>query len=57
MLTLDDFPNVKRWFALLRARPRLQAGLAVGKAARAPMDEQARKIMFGVDAPAHSQQQ
>lgn len=21
-LTLDDYPNVKRWFALMRARPR-----------------------------------
>jgi GST-like protein len=56
-LTLDDFPNVKRWYALLRARPQLQAGLAVGKGARASMDEQARKIMFGVDAPAHAAQQ
>jgi GST-like protein len=56
-MTLDDFPSVKRWYALLRARPRLQAGLAVGKQSTAPMDEQARKIMFGVDAPAYSQQQ
>jgi GST-like protein len=56
-MTLDDFPHVKRWYALLRARPQLQAGLAVGKGARAPMDEQARKIMFGTDAPAHSAQQ
>jgi GST-like protein len=29
-LTLDDFPNVKRWFAMLRARDTLQRGLAVG---------------------------
>jgi GST-like protein len=56
-LTLDDYPNVKRWYALLRARPALQAGLAVGKQERKPMDEQARKIMFGVDKPAHAQQQ
>lgn len=56
-LTLDDYPNVKRWFALLRARPQVQAGLAVGKRPREPMDEQARKIMFGVDAPPHAQQQ
>lgn len=56
-LTLDDFPNVKRWYALLRARPQLQAGLAVGKQENKPMDEQARKIMFGVDRPAHAQQQ
>ena len=56
-LTLDDFPNVKRWFALVRARPQVQAGLAVGKQEKKPMDEQARKIMFGVDAPAHAQAQ
>lgn len=56
-LTLDEFPNVKRWYALLRARPQVQAGLAVGKAERKPMDEQARKIMFGVDAPSHAQAQ
>jgi GSH-dependent disulfide-bond oxidoreductase len=56
-LTLDDFPNVKRWYALLRARPKLQAGLAVGKAERKPMDEQARKVMFGTDKPAHAEAQ
>ena len=56
-ITLDDFPNVKRWFALVRARPQVQVGLAVGKQEKKPMDEQARKIMFGVDTPAHSQQQ
>ena len=56
-LTLDDFPHVKRWFAYLRARPQIQAGLAVGKQDKRPMDEQARKIMFGVDQPAHAQQQ
>ena len=56
-LTLDDFPHVKRWFATIRARPQVQVGLAVGKQDRKPMDEQARKIMFGVDQPAHAQQQ
>ncbi|MBR1297396.1 glutathione S-transferase N-terminal domain-containing protein [Bradyrhizobium sp. AUGA SZCCT0042] len=30
-LTLDDFGNVKRWFATLRERPALQRGLAVGR--------------------------
>ena len=24
--TLDDYPNVKRWYAELRVRPKLQAG-------------------------------
>ena len=28
-LTLDDYPNLKRWFATLRAREALQRGLAV----------------------------
>ena len=55
-ITLDDFPNVKRWYALLRARPQVQAGLAVGRQDKKPMDEQARRIMFGVDQPARAQQ-
>ena len=29
-LTLDDYPEVKRWFATIRARPAVQRGLAVG---------------------------
>jgi GST-like protein len=55
--TLDNYPQIKRWYATIRARPQVQAGLAVGKFEKAPMDEQARKIMFGVDAPAHAQAQ
>ena len=50
--TLDDFPNVKRWYADIRARPKVQAGLAVGKFDKTPMDEQARKNMFGKAAQA-----
>src|ERR1700687_3014502 len=45
--TLDDYPNVKRWYADVRARPQVQAGLAVGKFEKAPFDEEARKNMFG----------
>tara|TARA_R110002167_G_scaffold179707_5_gene379460 strand:- start:571 stop:1254 length:684 start_codon:yes stop_codon:yes gene_type:complete len=47
-LTLDDYPNVKRWYAELRARPALQAGLEVGKAERrlGPMDDETRKNLF-----------
>jgi GSH-dependent disulfide-bond oxidoreductase len=45
--TLDDYPNVKRWYAELRARPKLQAGLAIGKFVNEPFDEEARKNMFG----------
>jgi len=56
-LTLDDYPNIKRWYATLRARPKLQAGLALGKEDRKPMDEQARMLLFGVDKPAHADAQ
>jgi len=45
--TLDDYPNIKRWYAELRARPQVQAGLAVGKFVKEPFDEEARKNMFG----------
>ena len=52
-LTLDVFPNLKRWFATIRARDAVQRGLAVGKEWKASitsMDEEARKILFGQNA-------
>jgi len=48
--TLDDYPNVKRWYAQVRARPQVQAGLAIGKFVKEPFDEEARKNMFGQKA-------
>ncbi|MDA9443680.1 glutathione S-transferase [Bradyrhizobium sp. CCBAU 51745] len=45
--TLDDYPNVKRWYAEVRGRPQVQAGLAVGKFVKEPFSDEARKIMFG----------
>jgi len=49
-LTLDDWPHVKRWFAAVRAREPVQAGLLVGKAWRTPgktvMDQEARRHLF-----------
>ena len=48
--TLDDYPNIKRWYADVRARPKVQAGLAVGKFDKTPFDEQSRKNMFGKTA-------
>jgi len=45
--TLDDYPNVKRWYAQVRARPEVQRGLAIGKFDKAPMDEETRRNMFG----------
>ena len=48
--TLDDYPNVKRWYAVVRARPQVQAGLAIGKFVKEPFDEEARRNMFGQKA-------
>ncbi len=45
--TLDDYPHVKRWYAELRARPQLQAGLAIGKFVKEPFNEETRRVMFG----------
>ena len=33
--------------ALVRARPQVQAGLAIGKFVKEPFDEEARRNMFG----------
>lgn len=52
--TLDDWPNVKLWFAELRAREALQRGIAAGRelfaARRHPkdMDEATRAKFFGI---------
>ena len=54
-LTLDDYPSIKRWFADVRARPQVQAGLAVGRelnGGKPVMDEEARKHLLGQGAPA-----
>ena len=45
--TLDDYPNIKRWYAEVRGRPQVQAGLAIGKFVKEPFDEEARRNMFG----------
>jgi GST-like protein len=45
---LADFPNVKRWFDTLAARPAVQRGVAVLAERRKPLiDEQARRNLFG----------
>ena len=50
--SLDDFPSIKRWYADVRARETVQAGLAVGRDSlrRGPMDEETRRNMFGARA-------
>ena len=48
---LDDFPNLKRWFETLAARPAVQRGLAVLEEERRTPDqgmtEERRSILFG----------
>jgi len=54
-IALTDFPSVADWYARLRARPAVAAGLALGRdlpGARAAPDEQARRILFGPNAGA-----
>jgi GST-like protein len=51
-LSLDDYPAVKTWFARVRARPGVQAGMAVGRATRpAEMDAETRRNLFGQTPP------
>ncbi|MEE9314615.1 MAG: glutathione S-transferase family protein [Rhizobiaceae bacterium] len=51
---LNDFPHLKRWFEELKARPAVQAGVAVGKEERKNTDlstnKEAQAILFGQKA-------
>ncbi len=44
-----EFPNVKRWFELVDARPAVQAGCAVlsENQRRTPMTDEEKEVMFG----------
>ena len=48
---LGDFPNLKRWFDAMMARPAVIAGVAVGKEERErsnlATDKEAQKVLFG----------
>lgn len=46
---LEDYPNLKRWFDAINARPAVQRGLQVlaDKRRPGPMDENQRDILFG----------
>lgn len=51
--SLDDLPNLRRWFEELGARPAFQRGLAAGAELAAGMedgmDDEAKKNLFGHD--------
>jgi len=48
---LTDFPNLKRWFEAIEARPAVQTGIAVGAELRQKsLSPEARKILFGQTA-------
>lgn len=51
--SLDDFPNVKRWFDAIAARPATIAAYAKGKAisdGTAPITDEQRRTLFGQTA-------
>ena len=48
---LDDFPNVKRWFEAVAARPAVQRGSVVGKELvdqSVQMPDEEKKVLFGL---------
>jgi GST-like protein len=47
--SFDEFPNLKAWYGRVKARPAVERGAIKGSELRggAPMDEGARKVLFG----------
>ncbi|MEO0545151.1 MAG: glutathione S-transferase family protein [Pseudomonadota bacterium] len=51
---LNDFPNLKRWFETMKARPAVEKGIAIGKEERDRTnlrdDKEAQSVLFGQKA-------
>ncbi|PPR23224.1 MAG: hypothetical protein CFH39_00770, partial [Alphaproteobacteria bacterium MarineAlpha10_Bin2] len=49
-IDLGQFPNVRRWYDLLKTRPGLRRGYEVGREFGKPgsMDAQAKEILLGL---------
>jgi GST-like protein len=54
---LDDFPNLKRWFDAILARPAVERALVVGQERRSNIadDKEAQKVLFGQTANSQHQ--
>ncbi len=48
-LDINDFPNLKRWFEAIDARPAVQRGLGLlaDRRREGPIDDKAREVLFG----------
>ena len=51
---IEEFPHLQRWFEAIRARPAVERGFELAQEERkpsGPIDEAAKKILFGQGAP------
>jgi GST-like protein len=48
-VNVDEFPNVKRWFGAINARPAVQRGVEVlnAESRSGPMSDKEREVLFG----------
>ena len=48
-IDMNEYPNVKRWFAEIESRPAVQRAVKIltTESAAAPLDDKARDVMFG----------
>jgi len=46
-IVLDEFPNVKRWFDTIAARPAVERGVQVLARDRKPFSDEEKEVLFG----------